>query len=61
MGVTAVECIARERGEVSGRLCELEAERASQFNVAINILGQHADLPGQGCAMADRSAISTLA
>lgn len=61
MGITPVDRVARKRGEVSGRLCELEAERAAQLDVAINIIDQHGDLPGQGCAMADSSAISTLA
>jgi hypothetical protein len=61
MGIAPVDRIARERGEVSGRLCELEAERAAQLDVAINIIDQHGDLPGQGRAMADSSAISTLA
>ena len=61
VSISPVDRITRERGEVSGRLCELEAERAAQLDVAINIIDQHGDLPGQGCATAASSAISTLA
>ena len=61
MGIAPVDRIARERGEVSGGLFKLEAERAAQLDVAINIVDQRGDLPGQGCAVADSSAISTLA
>ena len=60
-GLAANMGVPGERGEVSGGLFKLEAERAAQLDVAINIVDQRGDLPGQGCAVADSSAISTLA
>ena len=52
---------ASEGVQVPRRLDQLVTEGPAQRDVAIDVLGQHGSLPPQGCAISDRSAISTLA
>lgn|SRR5487761_109791 len=51
----------RERAQIFPCLLELEAERAAQREIALDVVDQHAELPAQGWAISERSAKSTLA
>jgi hypothetical protein len=51
----------RERTKLSRGVVKLEAERLPKAHVPFNVIGQHDETSGHGCAISDRRPKSTLA
>jgi hypothetical protein len=61
MGITVRRCERREYAKLFRGVVKFEAERLAEAHVTFNVVAQHDETSGHGCAISERRPKSTLA